>query len=689
MLSFLAYPQGVSTYSSIASGGEEKFLTVVDSPRVANSTKVMTVRNFKNNYKIAKKDTNLAQFSSTTSAQLAGVLSDETGTGIVVYSDSPDLTGTPTTASPASNDSSTMIANTKWVKQKLGSISTDNMATANLTFTASRTHTIGSYFFNFQGTNGGKEYHRTSSVYGYPPVIYGQNVYGTRVWGLGTHPDATTDLSGMFATNVLFGNGTTCNSGLYFTNDDTKRLFISDRFGSKYISLGSATIDNYIYNNLSIGKTTTPNATLDIKGSGSSAGSDWINATNYNANKMMTGHNDGRINFGPYTTELASPSTNSISQHFIGKAGRTSRASDEYVSWVFEDITYPVLKILTTTSNTSTLALESTASSVTLAREHSTGKFKMENASIGFLANFNGGVTVMGSYATTGTYTSDNLFTRTFNGNYTAIGVSNIFNAGLQVFCPDATGAVTMKESYPLAFRSTYWNGSASVYKNDYINTIATNVSGATKMVFNVGGVDRLFVHSTGSVVAGNPSLTTTAVDGFVYIPTSDGKPTGVPTSQTGYAPIQINATDGELNYHTNSKWVSVAPIQTADLTLSSAQIKALYATPITVITSPGAGKYIEIVSVTSQYTYATAPYATNTTMALQAVGASADIITDSDIIAGTVSKNVAWKGVPVISAGDTQLMSNAAIEVTMLNGEAVTGAGTVKLKVLYRIISE
>ena len=44
---------------------------------------------------------NLAQFASTTSAQLAGVISDETGTGVLVYSNSPTLV-TPILGTPQS-----------------------------------------------------------------------------------------------------------------------------------------------------------------------------------------------------------------------------------------------------------------------------------------------------------------------------------------------------------------------------------------------------------------------------------------------------------------------------------------------------------------------------------------------------------------------------------------------------------
>ncbi|ANA34298.1 hypothetical protein [Ralstonia mannitolilytica] len=58
----------------------------------------------------------LAQFASTTSAQLAGVLSDETGTGSAVFSASPALTGTPTAPTAAANTNTTQLATTAFVE---------------------------------------------------------------------------------------------------------------------------------------------------------------------------------------------------------------------------------------------------------------------------------------------------------------------------------------------------------------------------------------------------------------------------------------------------------------------------------------------------------------------------------------------------------------------------------------------
>lgn len=55
---------------------------------------------------------NLSQFAATTSAQLAGVLSDETGTGSAVFSASPALTGTPTAPTASFGTSTTQLATT-------------------------------------------------------------------------------------------------------------------------------------------------------------------------------------------------------------------------------------------------------------------------------------------------------------------------------------------------------------------------------------------------------------------------------------------------------------------------------------------------------------------------------------------------------------------------------------------------
>ncbi|MFV8343965.1 beta strand repeat-containing protein [Flavobacterium sp. XS2P39] len=63
----------------------------------------------------------LSQFAATTSAQLAGVLSDETGTGTVVFSASPTLTGIALAPTPAVDTNTDQVATTAFVLGQLSS----------------------------------------------------------------------------------------------------------------------------------------------------------------------------------------------------------------------------------------------------------------------------------------------------------------------------------------------------------------------------------------------------------------------------------------------------------------------------------------------------------------------------------------------------------------------------------------
>jgi len=91
---------------------------------------------------------NLSFFAATTSAQLAGIISDETGSGALVFAVSPALTGTPTAPTAALNDSSTTIATTAFVQTQIGTdiiITGGNQTTAlatNVTITELVTATL-------------------------------------------------------------------------------------------------------------------------------------------------------------------------------------------------------------------------------------------------------------------------------------------------------------------------------------------------------------------------------------------------------------------------------------------------------------------------------------------------------------------------------------------------------------------
>lgn len=69
---------------------------------------------------------------------------------------------------------------------------------------------------------------------------------------------------------------------------------------------------------------------------------------------------------------------------------------------------------------------------------------------------------------------------------------------------------------------------------------------------------DALAVDGDGNVQAGGASLATTATDGFLYIPTCAGTPTGTPTAKTNFAPIVVDRTNNKLYVYVGSSWVAM-----------------------------------------------------------------------------------------------------------------------------------
>lgn len=64
----------------------------------------------------------LSQFAATTSSELAGVVSDETGTGALVFAGSPTLTGTPAAPTANAGTNTTQIATTAFVQTAVSNL---------------------------------------------------------------------------------------------------------------------------------------------------------------------------------------------------------------------------------------------------------------------------------------------------------------------------------------------------------------------------------------------------------------------------------------------------------------------------------------------------------------------------------------------------------------------------------------
>jgi len=84
---------------------------------------------------------------------------------------------------------------------------------------------------------------------------------------------------------------------------------------------------------------------------------------------------------------------------------------------------------------------------------------------------------------------------------------------------------------------------------------------GTAGIVGYTSGTERFRIDANGNVVAGgSAALATTATNGFLYVPTCAGVPTGVPTAITGMAPIVVNTTNNKLYFYSGGAWRDAGP---------------------------------------------------------------------------------------------------------------------------------
>lgn len=78
---------------------------------------------------------------------------------------------------------------------------------------------------------------------------------------------------------------------------------------------------------------------------------------------------------------------------------------------------------------------------------------------------------------------------------------------------------------------------------------------------FRVNGGDVvLSADASSNVSVGKGSLATNATDGFIYVPTCAGTPTGTPTTKAGFAPIVVNTTNNKLYFYSSGAWRDAGP---------------------------------------------------------------------------------------------------------------------------------
>ncbi len=97
-------------------GGTPTLFGIFDIADLSSTDKTYTFPDLSGT--VALTANTLGVFAATTSAQLAAVISDETGTGLLVYSAGPTFTGDPLAPTPTTGDNDTSIATTAFVKNQ-------------------------------------------------------------------------------------------------------------------------------------------------------------------------------------------------------------------------------------------------------------------------------------------------------------------------------------------------------------------------------------------------------------------------------------------------------------------------------------------------------------------------------------------------------------------------------------------
>jgi hypothetical protein len=94
----------------------------------------------------------------------------------------------------------------------------------------------------------------------------------------------------------------------------------------------------------------------------------------------------------------------------------------------------------------------------------------------------------------------------------------------------------------------------------DSSNNCQLRTAQSVNMLFYTAATERARIPATGGMVVGTAAIATTATDGFLYVPTCAGTPTGTPTTQTGTAPIVVDTTNHKLYFYSGGTWRDAGP---------------------------------------------------------------------------------------------------------------------------------
>lgn len=126
--------------------------------------------------------------------------------------------------------------------------------------------------------------------------------------------------------------------------------------------------------------------------------------------------------------------------------------------------------------------------------------------------------------------------------------------------------------------------------------------------------------------------------------------------------------------------------VQCASLTIPTAEVLTLNSVPVEIVAAPGAGYAVQVINAAFNIDFNSVAYATNTTLEVVTnTATTAQVkceITSTSNQFGTLSSAV------IGNPTETQIIENAALNVSVQTGDPTAGNSDIEIKVLYRIIS-
>jgi len=173
-------------------------------------------------------------------------------------------------------------------------------------------------------------------------------------------------------------------------------------------------------------------------------------------------------------------------------------------------------------------------------------------------------------------------------------------------------------------------------------------------------------------------------------IPTfgADAAPTFVATGDAGQV-LTSNGAGAAPTFQAAGGGASPAEAQAITVTLSSANIQAMFATPVTLIAAPGSGKLIQVDEVVVNFIYNSIAYENGSELRIKYSGSAENLfatIADTGPMQGTASFiNGAQKTEATIALTS---LTNTAIVATNNTSAFTTGNSTMKIYLRYRVIT-